>query len=256
MMERTGRAVWSVPGEEEVDYCEEFELLRTIWDRGLQPGRIYELHSEHGSDLVKIALRVAADAVRRRLSVAYFDVREVLSYDLIQEHVWGGPEDRKVGWGRFETFYPGMIDNLVSTLHGSYSSDERFDLIVFDSIINLNLDFPSEHGKQLCEYSDPQEREDLLEQLLLHCKDWIARTRQSMLFLNVETTKERKPDSPGSCDPASSFDRHCDTRTELSRRVQEDSRLGYEVVASAQDILVWNTKDRCINPPPGGSRKN
>lgn len=256
MMDRAGRAVWSVPGEEEVDYCEEFVLLRTAWDRGLQPARIYELHSEHGSDLVMIAMRVVADAVRRGLSVAYYDVREVLSHDLIRELVWGGAMNREVGWGGFEAFYPSTIDHLHITLHESYSSDEQFDLIVFDSITDLHLDSPSEHGQKLRELSDLQEREGLLDHLLLQCKDWIARTRQSMILLNIETPKEMKSDSPEVCEAASSLDRHCDTRTEVSRCVQGTSQHSDGVVASVQDLQVWNTKDHRVIPPPGASRKN
>jgi len=58
-------------------------ILEGVWGPGLPAGRIFEMHSDLGLDMTKVALQVAAGVVQRGLDVAFFDVNRVLTDHMI-----------------------------------------------------------------------------------------------------------------------------------------------------------------------------
>ncbi len=237
MMTYKERTVWQIPQKGDSGFREEFEALSRAWGPGLAAARIYEIHSDLGLEMTKIALRVAADAVRQGLSVAYHDVGKNLTYELEQEFIWGKVSEMEAGWGRFEVFFPTIFDHMVYTLHESYTRDERFDLIIIDAFTDLQTGFTDD------DVVDPCEMDDLREQSLLHCRDWINKTRQSVLLLNhVAPTVDqigilRSPESTLRLDGV------CDVRTTLVQRCSNDHQDDGRPAMAASDLVAVNTMD-------------
>ncbi|MBK9303848.1 MAG: hypothetical protein IPM94_08170 [bacterium] len=137
MMNMEKRIVWQIPHSGDMGDRDEFGILNDAWGPGLASAQIYELHSGLGLDMIKFALRIVSDAVRRELNVAYFDVKFVLTDDLVQKYVWG--DMLEAGWGLIEVFYPTTFDHLAYSLRETYTQGERYDLIIVDSFSDIRI---------------------------------------------------------------------------------------------------------------------
>ena len=237
MMMNTERTVWQVPHAEDMGYREEFGILSGAWGPGLAAGRIYEMHSGLGLDMIKIALHVAADAVKRGLNVAYFDVKRVLSLDLEKEYVWDKVPDEEADWGQFDVICPSTFDQAVFSFHNTFRGSIRHDLVIIDSFTDLQVGSSSPYAE------DPDEMLDFQECSLLHCRDWITRTQQSVLLLNHVAPITDQIGVAQSSEGTLRLDGVCDVRTALARRCSNDSQDDRRPSMAASDLVAWNTTD-------------
>ncbi len=222
-------------------------VMDGVWGPGLPVRRIFEMHSDLGIDMVKIALQSAAGVVRRGLDVAFLDVNNILTDDLVSRFVTSMQPIGDKGMGRFEVFKPKTFDEAVSVVHGTCNAENWMPLVIIDSFTDLRADPEGVDGEEGT-FSDNVEMLELQEQFLLHCRDVFMDSMQSLLLL----THEAAVNEPLGSSPSSTvrWGQICDTRTALAMASDFVSPDGNKLENPHPGFVTWRTRDYRANRSP------
>ncbi len=180
-------------------------ILEAIWGPGLLAGHIYEIHSDLGDGMVKIALQLATGAAKRGLNIAYVDPDGNVGDSLLDEFIRSQNPVGNHRMGRVDHFMPLSLDDAGEDLLSTGSGSKRCDLVIIDSLEVLAG----------VEWSNGMpDMQDLEEQFLQFCRKVIADTGQTLLLLtHMPAAVDRDVIVP---DGTEHLDRMCDFRTAVS----------------------------------------
>lgn len=216
-------------------------ILDGVWGPGLPTRRIFEMHSDLGIDMVKIALQSAAGVVRRGLDVTFLDVNNSLTDDLVSRYITDMSPIGDRGMGRFEVFHPKTFDEAISVVHGTCSAKNWSPLVIIDSFTDLREPADDLEAEDTDTPSGHVEKEELQEQFLLHCRDVFFDTIQSLLLL---THVPAVTDSPGASPACTArWGQICDTRIAIALARDFVFPDGREFDTPPPGFLTWRTRD-------------
>ncbi len=180
-------------------------IFEAVLGPGLPAKQIIEIHSDLGDAMSKIALQVAAGALRRGLNVAYHDADWNVDDEFLDERIRSMDPIGTCEMGQIDVFAPYNLDLVSKTILKTIPGSKWYDVVIIDSIGSLSCQESSFVGT---------DRQDVEEKFLRHCREVIARTGQTVLLLNHE------PAVTGGLAVAPNgtehLDRTCDTRIALA----------------------------------------